>query len=320
MDELKFWKNIFNLVNKGKKLVLVIVGESSFSSPGKQGFKMLVDENANIYGTIGGGIMEKEMIEYSLDFLFGNEKKSIKKLFHNPNTKYESSGLICGGNQTVLFKIITENEINVVREIVANISRNNGGMLEVTKNTINFEHRSSNKKIEFVKEGDNWLYRELIGERNTIYIAGGGHVGLAVSKIMKELGFYIKIFDHREDVFTLVQNGFADEKILVKNYYEFGNYVKEGEKSFVVIVTSKHFGDKEALQSVINKKIKYIGMMGSKKKIVTIFNALKKEGIEPKEFEKIHSPIGLEIEAETPEEIAISIAAEIIKVKNTSIN
>lgn len=74
-------------------------------------------------------------------------------------------------------------------------------------------------------------------------------------------------------------------------------------------------GDKDALASVINLDLKYIGMMGSARKIKTVFNNLAKDGVDKKQLEKVHSPIGLEIEAETPEEIAVSIAAEIISIK-----
>ncbi len=318
MNELKFWKNILNELNNNKRLVLLIVADASFSSPGKQGFKMLVTEDGTIYGTIGGGIMEKEMAEYSLDFLFGNKTLSLKKLYHNPNTRHEASGLICGGNQTIILKVISANEKLVVEKILENIERNEPAQLRITENAIEYSDAISiQDEIRFKAKSSGWEYIEKIGQRNTIYIAGGGHVGLAISRVMNQLGFYIKIFDHRQDVFTLEENIFADEKIILKDYYQFGDFVEESDKSFVVIVTSKHLGDKEALQSVIGKRVKYIGMMGSKRKIKTIFDALKSEGVTTRELEKVHSPIGLEIEAETPEEIAISVAAEIIKIKNS---
>jgi xanthine dehydrogenase accessory factor len=148
------------------------------------------------------------------------------------------------------------------------------------------------------------------------YVAGGGHVGLAVSRVMKSIGFYVIVFDHREDVFTIEQNKYADEIIITK-YEEIGEKVIESERSYVIIVTPIHAGDKLTLKSVINKNLKYIGMMGSARKIKTIFDALRAEGVDENLFKKVHTPIGLEIEAETPEEIAVSIAAEIIKVKNS---
>ena len=132
---------------------------------------------------------------------------------------------------------------------------------------------------------------------------------------MKTLGFYVVVFDHREDVFTMKQNEYADEIIITK-YEDIGNRIIESERSYIIIVTPMHAGDKDTLKSVIHKNVKYIGMMGSKRKIKSIFDALLKEGIDNELFKKVHTPIGIEIEAETPEEIAISIGAEIIKVKN----
>jgi xanthine dehydrogenase accessory factor len=136
---------------------------------------------------------------------------------------------------------------------------------------------------------------------------------------MKSLGFHVIVFDHRQDVYTLEQNKFADE-IIICRYEEIGNKIIESDRSYLIIVTPLHAGDKDTLKSVINKNVKYIGMMGSKRKIKTIFDALTEEGIDKELLKKVHTPIGLEIEAETPEEIAISIAAEIIKLKNQKLN
>jgi xanthine dehydrogenase accessory factor len=132
---------------------------------------------------------------------------------------------------------------------------------------------------------------------------------------MKPLGFHVIVFDHRQDVYTIEQNKFADEIIICK-YEEIGNKIIESERSFIIIVTPMHAGDKDTLKSVINKNVKYIGMMGSQRKIKSIFEALTGEGVDKELLKKVHTPIGIEIEAETPEEIAISIAAEIIKLKN----
>ena len=136
-----------------------------------------------------------------------------------------------------------------------------------------------------------------------------------LSRVMKALGFYVVVFDHREDVFTIEQNNFADE-IIITRYEEIGKRIIESERSYIIIVTPMHAGDKDTLKSVIDKKVKYIGMMGSRSKIKNIFDALLADGIDGELLQRVHTPIGIEIEAETPEEIAISIAAEIIKVKN----
>ena len=114
---------------------------------------------------------------------------------------------------------------------------------------------------------------------------------------------------------TIEQNKFADEIVICK-YEEIGSKIIDSDRSYIIIVTPMHAGDKETLKSVINKNVKYIGMMGSKRKIKTIFESLRENGIDENLFIRVHTPIGLEIEAESPEEIAVSIAAEVIKVKN----
>jgi xanthine dehydrogenase accessory factor len=316
MNEVTLWNFTHKTINSNKKVVLLIVAESSNSSPGRQGFKMVITEDAEQFGTIGGGIMEKDMIEYSLDLLFGNEKKMIKKLHHTNTTKFEKSGLICGGFQTIIFLVFDKSHISLIENLLNSINRKENGRLTVTPENIEYLRGEENLPITFNYNSDeDWQYNEQIGQPLIAYIAGGGHVGLAVSRVMKSLGFYVIVFDHREEVFTIEQNEYADEIVICK-YEEIGSKIVESERSYIVIVTPMHSGDKDTLKSVIHKNVKYIGMMGSKRKIKTIFENLSKVGIDNKLFEKIHTPIGLEIEAETPEEIAVSIAAEIIKVKN----
>ena len=317
MNETVLWNVILKTISSNKKIVLLIVSESSNSSPGRQGFEMAVNEDAEMIGTIGGGIMEKDLVEYSLDLLFGNETRLIKKLHHSNKTNFEKSGLICGGYQTIIFTIIDKSHIQTIESILSSIKQKRNGRLSVMPGKIEYLHTEEIQPITFRYNSDeDWQYSENLGLPLIVYIAGGGHVGLAVSRIMKSLGFYIIVFDHREDVYTIEQNTFADEIIICK-YEEIGYRIIESERSYIIIVTPMHAGDKDTLKSVISKNVKYIGMMGSKRKIKSIFDALTEEGINTELLKKVHTPIGLEIEAETPEEIAISIAAEIIKVKNS---
>ena len=317
MKGTDLWNFIHKKISSDKKVVLLTVAESSNSSPGRQGFKMAVVDDAEVFGTIGGGIMEKDMIEYSLDLLFGNESKTIKRLHHTDKTKYEKSGLICGGYQIILFSVIDKSHIDLIEKIISLSKEKQNGELSISPARIRYNQIDSTNPVSFTyKSDDDWEYKENIGLPLIAFIAGGGHVGLAVSRIMKSIGFYVIVFDHREDVFTIEQNEYADEIIITK-YEEIGRYIIEGERSFIMIVTPMHAGDKDTLKSVIQKDVKYIGLMGSKRKIKSIFDALREDGVDEKLFERVHTPIGIEIEAESPEEIAISIAAEVIKVKNS---
>jgi len=315
MKYKSIWHFIKKFLEEEKKIALLIVAESSNSSPGRKGFKMAVNEEAEMMGTIGGGIMENDLLEYSLGLLFEGKTTSIKRLYHSNSTTHEKSGLICGGRQTVIIKILSKKETNIVEHIIDNIKNRKSGELLINESTFNYTDNSDLTRIQFSDDGQKWEYREQIGFTETAYIVGGGHIGLAVSRIMKAIGFYVVVFDHRDDVFTIEQNEFADE-IIICRYDEVGHNIAEGDKSYVMIATPMHAGDSGALKSVIKKNLKYIGLMGSKRKIKTIFQTLTDAGIDNRLFSKVHTPIGLEIEAETPEEIAISIAAEVIKVKN----
>ena len=315
MDNSTIWHFIKSKLNDGKKIVLLVVAGSLASSPGRQGFKMAVSEDAESFGTIGGGIMEKDLTKFAQKFLSGNEKSAIKRLQHSPDTKLESSGLICGGTQTIIFKKFDESFLPLVEKIIGNIESRIPGKLILSNSVSDYVEENPTEEIEFDDNGEKWEYREQIGISDTAFIVGGGHVGLAVSRIMKSLGFYVVVFDHRKDVFTLKQNEFADEKIICK-YDEIGKHIPAGNKTYIIIATPLHKGDSDALKSVITKHVKYLGLMGSKRKIVTIFDVLRNDGIDEKLFEKVYTPIGLKIGAETPEEIAISIAAEIIQVRN----
>ena len=316
MKGTDLWNFIHKTISSDKKVVLLTVTESSNSSPGRQGFMMAVSEDAEMTGTIGGGIMEKDMTEYSLDLLFGNESKTIKRLHHTDKTKYEKSGLICGGFQIIVFSVIDKSQTSLIEKIISLSKEKQNGELLISPAGIEYNKIDATNPISFNYKTDNdWEYRENIGLPLIAFIAGGGHVGLAVSRIMKSIGFYVIVFDHREDVFTIEQNEYADEIIITK-YEEIGNYIIEGERSYIMIVTPMHAGDKDTLKSVIYKNVKYIGLMGSKRKIKSIFDALRKDNLDETLFNRVHTPIGIEIEAESPEEIAISIAAEVINVKN----
>ena len=318
MKELDLWIFIYNKINKNIKTNLLIVADSSLSSPGKSGFKMAVSEDVETYGSIGGGIMEFDILnEIRGTFVQSEPVNFIRKLHHSKTKDGNSSGLICGGTQTLIVFTLTLEHRDTIKSIIDSLEQQIAGILQINPSGINFEKQNSNDKdiTLFFESEKIWQYEENIGLLNTVYIIGGGHVGLALSHAMSTLDFYVVTFDQREDIITMKQNTYAHKKI-VSPYENVNNYIKESKKSYAVIVTPNHDGDKEALRSIITMDLRYIGMMGSSKKSQSIFNHLKEEGIDPSLFKKVNTPVGLEIEAESPEEIAISIAAEIIKIKN----
>jgi xanthine dehydrogenase accessory factor len=320
MKELDLWIFIYNKINRNIKVNLLIVADSSLSSPGKSGFKMAVSEDVETYGSIGGGIMEFDILNEIRGTLSQPEPVNfIRKLHHSKTKDGHSSGLICGGTQTLIVRTLTIDERDTVKKIIDNLEEQINGVLLISASEFDYIPRKENSEdITLSLENEpTWQYEENIGLLNTIYIIGGGHVGLAVSRAMATLDFYVVTFDQREDIITMKENIFANKKVITK-YEDVREYIRESKKSYAVIVTPNHDGDKEALKSIIGLNLKYIGMMGSSKKSQSIFKHLEDEGIDKKLFNKVHTPIGLEIGAESPEEIAISIAAEIIKIKNTT--
>jgi xanthine dehydrogenase accessory factor len=166
-----------------------------------------------------------------------------------------------------------------------------------------------------------WLYEELLGAPDTVIIAGGGHVGLALSHQMALLGLYVIISDDRDHLETMAQNVFAHQK-LTQPFEQLGDLVNQqlctGRRTFVVVVTTAYKSDVAALCSLAQNPTQpeYIGLMGSAAKIKTIMREAEETGVSRKLLNSIHAPIGVEINSDTPEEIAVSIAAEIIRVKN----
>lgn len=319
MKEIELWKFVYQKLKNNISIILLVVAESSNSSPGRTAFKMALANDGDVIGTIGGGIMEHGLLEEAKRQLTRNEKICyVKKLYHNKNASGDKSGLICGGTQTMIIKSLYPDETESIALILKNFENLEKGLLVINQSGISFLPSKTNKEqilFSFTSENE-WRYEENSGFPNTVYVIGGGHVGLAVSRVMSTLDFYVITIDPRKDVFTMLKNTYADKKLNI-SYSDLINYIVESDRSYVVIVTSEHNSDMIALKSVITKNIKYIGMMGSKVKIKSIFNRLEEQGIDPVLFKKVNTPIGIEIDAESPEEIAVSIAAEIIKIKNT---
>ena len=161
---------------------------------------------------------------------------------------------------------------------------------------------------------EDWLYQEEAGQRPTLTIVGGGHVGLALSRVMAELNFHVVVLDDRTRLATMAANTYAQEKQVV-NYKSIGKHVEQGSQSYVVIMTFGHQADERVLKQLAGKKLRYLGLMGSSAKIAQIFARLKKKGVSAASLKKVRAPVGLSIHSHTPEEIAISIAAEIIQIK-----
>jgi xanthine dehydrogenase accessory factor len=160
------------------------------------------------------------------------------------------------------------------------------------------------------------FFIEPVSTFSHLQIFGGGHVALPLAQIASMIGFRYTIIEDRQEFASA--DRFPDAKeIILATSEEIDQKVEFSDSDYIVIVTRSHEIDYQSLKKVLKQKVKYIGLIASKVKKKQVFEQLKKEGFKDQAINQIHSPIGLDIAAQTPEEIAISILAEIIQVKNS---
>ena len=162
--------------------------------------------------------------------------------------------------------------------------------------------------------GEMKVFIDILQPKEEVLIFGAGHIAVCLSKLAKMVGFRVIIIDERKEFANRARFPEVD-RIIIKEAGKALTNVKVTSSTYVVIVTKGHLQDEEALFSVINLGVGYIGMIGSCKKNATVFQRLTKKGISQEELDKVHTPIGIDINAQTPEEIAVSIMAEIIQVR-----
>ena len=319
MKDIKIWEFIKSHLEKDEPVILMVVVDSENSSPGRAGFKMAVSKNKEMIGSIGGGKMEHNLVDEAVENLkSGTKILSLKKLYHQGESRLDSSGMICSGAQTNFILTLSKNDLIIIEKITNSIRNNKQSAIRLDSNGLNcIETNMKKKKIVFTfTDQQNWMYQENICQQDTIYIIGGGHVGLALSKIMSFLDFNILVIDNRVNLQTMELNEYADEKVII-DFNEIDKYLVDGENVYIAIVSHTYKTDELVLQKVINRNFKYIGLMGSKAKVKEVMSDMKRLGYDEDKIKNIHSPVGIEINSETPEEIAISIAAEIIKIRNS---
>jgi xanthine dehydrogenase accessory factor len=318
--ELELWQFAAARLKQHHGVILLVVAESKGSSPGRVGFKMAVAEG-DLRGSIGGGVMEINLVEQARFKIHDSNFKinsGIVRQNHKKNSA-NPSGMICSGEQTVIFYKLNFGDLPVIRKVVHALENHQSKVLQITSNNFEVvENQLNDFDFRFkLRSGNEFLFQEKIGFKNKLFIIGGGHCALALSELASKLDFYISLFDDRSDLNTLAKNKFVHAKTIVENYEKIGDIIPSGEKHFIVVMTLGYQTDEIVIRALFEKDFKYFGVLGSKAKMATLLKNLKKEGFVGEKLNNIHTPIGLQINSRTPEEIAVSIAAEIIAVKNS---
>jgi len=300
------WRYALESLRDGRQTVLVFVVDHSGSVPGVTGTRVVVTESG-FAGTIGGGAAEKALVERAQSHSGGAE---IFRFRHTPS----DGGTLCSGVQDFAVVSLSQDDEGAVESIVDALEHDRTGTLRLTPDGLEFE-LGETQPHTFSKDATSWSYRGPIGLEDTLHIIGGGHVSLALSRVMATLPFRIVVLDDREDLPTMAANRWAHERHVV-DLDHIGEYVAEGDRSWVVIMTFGHVHDRRVLEGLLGKEFAYLGLMGSEAKVRQMYAAMKADGLDLDEFEGVRAPVGVSIGSHTPEEIAISIAAEIIAVRN----
>ncbi|MGI8495381.1 MAG: XdhC family protein [Pyrinomonadaceae bacterium] len=315
--ELEIWQFAARKLKRDEALLLLVVAESSGSSPGRQGFKMIVARN-EMRGSIGGGVMEVNLVQSAKCKVQNNENKpELVEQVHRKNSE-DASGMICSGKQTVIFLELNSRHLKTVEKIIFTLIYNQTRKLQISNIGLRvLENIENNSGFYFAETRENeFVYEELLGCKNKLFIIGGGHCALALSELMSGMDFHISLFDDREDLNTLAKNEFVHEKHILDSYEKIADFIESGADIYVVVMTLGFVFDEIVIRQLFKKNFKYFGVLGSKAKMKTLLRNLEKEGLCKERLKKIRAPIGLKINSRTPEEIAVSIAAEIIAVKN----
>lgn len=341
-------------LGKNRICVLATIIRLTGSGPRAAGTKFLIMKDDSFAGTIGGGLLEAEVI------------KKAKRIFETagPGRMHLSlmgedvaqTDMICGGEVDVLFEPLfpdNEGQLAVMKRVMDIRKRGGAGLLVTATHVDRWEKEESFKvflekggeltgslpgmagverilmdRLEerlqkreahlTVLEDDEGkeveLFVEPVLSDPLLYIFGGGHISAQIAPLAGKVGFKTVVVDDRPE--------FADPARFPEaeavRCYPFEDVVKRfpiDESSYMIIVTRGHLNDKTVLEQSLRTGARYIGMIGSRRKKAMIYERLLEEGFAKSELDRVHAPIGLNIGAETPEEIAVSIVAELIKVR-----
>ena len=322
--ERLLWRFIAAHLKRKQPVMLLVVAESSGSSPGRQGFKMAVGADGALCGSIGGGIMEVKLVELAKTRL--KESPSdvlVKKQIHRKAAPRHQSGMICSGEQTVLFWALDpQHHLKAVSRVLYCLKNHKSATLKLAQTAEGRQFEVAEKEVpamdfQFESPGAPYFfYAEKLGFKNRLYIVGGGHCALALSALMSNMDFYLCLLDDRPDLSTLRKNKFIHEKRILDTYDQVGGFIPSGPDVYVVVMTLGYRSDALVLRQLLDKNLRYLGLLGSAAKVSTLLEALRSERYPLEKIEQIKAPIGLPIHSRTPEEIAVSIAAELILRKN----
>lgn len=315
--DLPAWALAAAALRAGQPAALLCVVRSAGSSPSRQGFKMAVTLTAAA-GSIGGGIMEYKWVELARQRLRAADfAPLLRPQIHRPSAPADRSGLMCSGEQEVLLWPLQAGDLPVVAAIETALEALGSGAFELSEAQGLRLLAGAPANFYDYRPGAAWRYREQLGFRDRLTIVGGGHVSRALARAAGSLNSEITVLDDRPDLPTLAANDDAHHRHVL-GYDALAAAVPEGPHRYVVVMTVGYRTDAVALRQLLGRRYAYLGVMGSAAKVAELRRALLAAGFSADEVAHLRGPIGVPINSRTPEEIAVSVAAELIAVRNAS--
>ena len=312
-----FAKILYEL-EKGHDLVLATIISEAGSAPRGTGSQMLVNAEGRLLGTIGGGAVEHQAEGLAVKLL-GEKRSCLHDYVLRRNSKGEDIGMVCGGDVTVWFQFIDHTDdrwTELAGKICGAISDRNAGWL------VQHLDGSFPAMLDGTGEGDEvycipgCMRTETafsmplpIGERAVIF--GGGHIARELAPLLTGVGFRVTVMDNRAE-YADPADFPGSERVFCGDYLRVDDYMDLGEDDFVVVMTNGHSHDYDIEAQLLPRKLAYIGVIGSRRKTAVVNARLREAGVPEEGIAQLHTPIGTNIKAVTPAEIAISIAGEMI--------
>ncbi|MBN2418211.1 MAG: XdhC family protein [Deltaproteobacteria bacterium] len=350
----EIYKRISELFKENRSCVLATIITQTGSSPRGPGTKMLMMEDCSITGTIGGGLLESRVIEGCKKVFETHLPSFIRHEMHGADLDANEM-ICGGRADIFIEFISPDDQtqVEIYREITDITKHGGSGLLATVVDPSRWG--SSPIPKSFIKEGDEktgyipgiekietdlrtgmkglierWhpeLFTCKDGEGNdlnvfvepvvsepVVYLFGGGHVSKQIGPIAHLVGFSVVVIDDRPE-FSDHQDFPYAKQTITSSFDNVMEKLPVNESSYLIIVTRGHAHDKTVLAQALKTSAKYIGMIGSSRKRRIIYDNLLNEGFTQEQLDTVYSPIGLEINAETPEEIAVAIVGELIKVR-----
>ena len=348
----RIYLQLIDTLRSGSRIVLATVVRTSGSTPQKPGSTALFGENGLIAGTVGGGLLEAEVQHIAGSVLISGVSDHY---YFNLDADQGGEGAICGGEAVVLIDANPEAHLRALEEMEKSLIQRKGGHLMTTvgmehengrsidrywieqKHPETLPHRfdpifkdailnhlsglavkafSELEPPESVQASLEMVLFETIKPMPQLVIAGAGHVGKAVAHIGRLLDFEVTVIDDRRE-FANQENIPDADHFIVQDIGTAMSGLKTGRDTYIVIVTRGHDQDAVALKPCIGSNSAYVGMIGSSHKV----GIMKKRFIDAgwaslEEWSHIHTPIGLAIGSKSVQEIAISIAAELVSIRD----